>query len=335
MEAAVVVTYRCNAKCRMCDTWKFPSKASEEISPEVMDKIPGGMTRLNITGGEPMLRNDIEDIVAVLDKKTDRLEISTNGFFTDKIVNIAKKFPNITIRVSLEGFPKTNDEIRGINNGFHRGLYTIIKLMELGIKDIGFASVVQDGNYKELVDFYRFVAALGVEYSICIAHNSFYFHKADNELKNKEEAIVEMEKLVKALLTSERKNPKLRIKDWFRAYLTRGLIRFAKNDQRALSCGAGSDLLFLDPYGEVYPCNVMEKSMGNLKDRSFDDVWNSPEANEIRKSVGKCTSNCWMMGTAVPAMRKNIWNPIAWVLYNKYRIMQGKDITITMLSPSK
>lgn len=326
MEAAVVVTYRCNARCRMCNTWQFPSKTGEEISPEVMDKIPRGMTRLNITGGEPMLRNDIEDIVAVLDKKTDRLEISTNGFFTEKIVNIAKKFPNITIRVSLEGFPATNDAIRGIKNGFHKGLYTIVKLKELGIRDIGFATVVQDDNYKELVDFYRFVAALGVEYSICIAHNSFYFHKSDNELKNKDEAITEMEKLIRALLTSKRTDLRLRVKDWFRAYLTRGLIRFAKNDKRALSCGAGSDLFFLDPYGEVYPCNVMERSMGNLKDRSFEEVWNSSKAKDIRKSVGSCANNCWMMGTAVPAMRKEIWNPICWVLYNKYRIMQNKGI---------
>ncbi|RJQ18375.1 MAG: radical SAM protein [Nitrospiraceae bacterium] len=326
MEAAVVVTYRCNARCKMCNTWQFPSKPVEEITPEVIDKIPGGMTRLNITGGEPMLRRDIEDIVAVLHKKTNRLEISTNGFFTDKIVSIAKKYPDITIRVSLEGFPATNDSIRGIKDGFHRGLYTIVKLMELGIKDIGFATVVQDGNYKELVDFYRFVSSLGVEYSICIGHNSFYFHKTDNEIINKDEAIGEMENLIRALLTSKRKDLKLKIKDWFRAYLTRGLIRFARDDKRALNCGAGSDVLFLDPYGEVFPCNVMERSMGNIKKRSFYDVWNSEEAKAIRETVCVCTQNCWMMGTAVPAMRKAIWNPVSWVVYNKIRLFLGKNV---------
>lgn len=327
MEASVVVTYRCNAKCKMCNTWQFPSKPEEEISPEVIDKIPGGITRLNITGGEPMLRSDIEDIVAVLHKKTRRLEISTNGAFTDKIISIAKKFPDVTIRVSLEGFPKTNDTVRGIKDGFHKGLYTIVKLMELGIKDIGFATVVQDENYKELVDFYRFVSSLGVEYTVCISHNSFYFHKTDNELRNKDEAIAEMGKLIKAMLTSRRKNLKLMIKDWFRAYLSRGLIRFARGDNRALPCGAGSDFFFLDPYGEIYPCNVMEKSMGNLKNRSFEDAWNSPEAQKIRRLVSTCDKNCWMIGSAVPAMRKAIWNPISWVAYNKLRIAFGKDIT--------
>ena len=69
MECAIITTYRCNAHCQMCQAWKNPSKIGEEISSEIIDKIPPGYKRLNITGGEPMLRKDIEEIVAVLDKK--------------------------------------------------------------------------------------------------------------------------------------------------------------------------------------------------------------------------------------------------------------------------
>ena len=75
MECSVITTYRCNAKCGMCNTWKNPSKASEEFKPQILEKIPSGIQRLNITGGEPMLRKDIEEIVGILDKKTNRLEI--------------------------------------------------------------------------------------------------------------------------------------------------------------------------------------------------------------------------------------------------------------------
>ena len=122
MECAVITTYRCNAHCQMCNAWKNPSNPKKEITPEIIDKIPSGHKRLNITGGEPLLRKDIEDIVAVLDKKTNRLEISTNGYFTDRIINIAKKFQDITVRVKIESLPKLNDEIRGIKNGFDHGL---------------------------------------------------------------------------------------------------------------------------------------------------------------------------------------------------------------------
>lgn len=42
MECAVIVTYRCNTRCQLCYTWKNPSKIEEEITPEIIDKIPGG-----------------------------------------------------------------------------------------------------------------------------------------------------------------------------------------------------------------------------------------------------------------------------------------------------
>jgi len=50
----------------MCNTWQFPSKKSEEITPAIIDKIEGRYKRLNITGGEPMLRDDIMEIVEVI-----------------------------------------------------------------------------------------------------------------------------------------------------------------------------------------------------------------------------------------------------------------------------
>ncbi len=124
MECAVITTYRCNAKCGMCNTWQHPSKVSEEFNPEILEKIPAGMKRLNITGGEPLLRKDLADIVRILDKKTDRLEISTNGYFYDRIEEIAKKFPNITIRVSVEVLQALNERLRGIKKGFDRSMAT-------------------------------------------------------------------------------------------------------------------------------------------------------------------------------------------------------------------
>ena len=54
--------------------------------------------------------------------------ISTNGFFTDRIVELAKEFPHIGIRISIEGLEQTNNEIRGLENGYQRGYQTLKKL---------------------------------------------------------------------------------------------------------------------------------------------------------------------------------------------------------------
>ena len=65
MDAAIIVTYRCNARCRMCKTWQFPTKVDEEFTPELLRKLPDGLGRVNLTGGEPLLRKDLGEIVDI------------------------------------------------------------------------------------------------------------------------------------------------------------------------------------------------------------------------------------------------------------------------------
>ena len=143
LNGTVIVTYRCNARCSMCNRYKAPSKPEEEISIETIKKLPK-MYFTNITGGEPFIRTDLKDIVRELYKKSDRIVISTNGFFTDRIVDLCKEFPQIGIRISIEGLEQTNNEIRGLQNGYQRGYGTLKKLREMGMKDVGFGMTVQD-----------------------------------------------------------------------------------------------------------------------------------------------------------------------------------------------
>jgi len=330
MECAIITTYRCNAKCGMCNTWKNPSKASEEFDPAILEKIPGGMQRLNITGGEPTLRKDIEDIVKILDKKSNRLEISTNGYFYERIEAIAKKFPNITIRVSVEGLPALNDRLRGIKNGFDHAMRAILRLKKTGLQDIGFAMTISGENCHDLLDLYILVSALDIEFANAVVHNSFYFHKDDNVIKNTDEVEAIMIKFMEALLSSPRKHFKKKVKDWFRAYLNLGLLRHIQGKQRPIACGAGTDTFFLDPWGRILACNGSEQPMimGDLNNQTFEEIWKSDNAAKIREQVKNCKQNCWMTGTAVPAMRRNPWGPIKWVIKNKLRIAKGKPLAL-------
>ena len=108
LNGTVIVTYRCNARCTMCNRYKCPSKPEEEISIETIKKLPK-MYFTNITGGEPFIRDDLEKVVEELYKKSDRIVISTNGFFTDRIISMAKKFSLAKLINSLPG-----SEIHGI-----------------------------------------------------------------------------------------------------------------------------------------------------------------------------------------------------------------------------
>lgn len=68
------------------------------------------------------------------------------------------------------------------------------------------------------------------------------------------------------------------------------------------------------------PCNgTKEKEvMGNLNEQSWNELWNSPEAEQVRKKVRCCDRNCWMIGSVSPAMHKYIWVPAWWVIKHKF-----------------
>ena len=162
VQGSLITTFRCNAKCNMCNIWKFPTKPEEEIDASYYEKLPAGL-RINITGGEATIRKDIDKIFEILYPKSALLELSTNGYNTEKIVELANKYPNILIRVSVEGLPKINDTKRGLVNGFDHALRTMLELKKTKCKNIGFSVVISPDNYKDLVWLYELCVALDVE----------------------------------------------------------------------------------------------------------------------------------------------------------------------------
>ena len=313
LNGTVIVTYRCNARCSMCNRYKAPSNAEEEISIETIKKLPK-MYFTNITGGEPFIREDLKDIVRELYKKSDRIVISTNGFFTDRIVDLCKEFPQIGIRISIEGLENTNNEIRGLQDGFNKGYTTLKTLVDMGMKDVGFGMTVQDKNAPDLVPLYELSNEMGMEFATASLHNSFYFVEAKNIIKDRPMVAENFEKLINEMLDSN--SPK----KWFRAYFNHGLINYIYGQKRLLPCDMSFDTFFIDPYGDVMPCNGTKDKevMGNLNEQSWDELWNSEQAERVRKVVRHCDRNCWMIGSVSPAMHKYIWVPAAWVIKHKF-----------------
>jgi len=319
----IILTYRCPMRCVMCNIWANPTIRSKEITPEEIKRLPS-VKFINLTGGEPFIREDLEEVVRVCMTKAPRVVISTSGWFEDRVLEIARKFPNIGIRISIEGLSGKNDELRGQNGSFDKGLRTLLTLKEMGLKDIGFGITVSNNNSADMLSLYRLSRSLGLEFATAAFHNSYYFHKYDNVITNKDVVCGDFEKLVNLQLKET--HPK----SWFRAFFNMGLINYIEGRKRMLPCEAGSINFFVDPYGEVYPCNGLEEkywmeSMGNIRETpDFDAIWTSEQAARVREKVSNCPKNCWMIGTAAPVTKKYIGHSLGWVLANKWRSVRGK-----------
>ena len=320
-DASIILTYRCPMRCQMCNIWKYPTNRSEEIQAKDLTSLPK-LKFINLTGGEPFIREDLDTIVEECYNHTDRIVISTSGWFEDRVIELAKKFPNIGIRISIEGLSEKNDELRGHVGGFDKGLRTLLSLKKMGVKDIGFGCTVSNHNSKDMLSLYQLSLSMGMEFATAAFHNSYYFHKEDNLISNKEEVCNDFRQLIEWQLKEN--NPK----SWFRAWFNMGLINYIEGGRRMLPCEAGSANFFIDPWGEVYPCNGMEDkfwklSMGNIHQHTFNEIWESEQAAIVREKVRNCPKNCWMVGTASPVMHKYIKYPLKWALQNKLRSIRG------------
>ncbi len=327
MDACVILTYRCNSKCSMCYVWQNPTSVKYEVSLKTLEKIPSGIDYLNLTGGEPTLRKDLAEIVDLLYPKAMTLEISSNGLHAERLEPIIKKYPCIKIRFSVEGCAATSNKIRGEKDGYEKKMKGLLRLKELGGTDLGISMVIQDDNAREAVELFRFANKHGFEFATSSLHNGFQFHKSDNIPYNRSETAANMGELINEMLKG------FNVKNWFRAYLNLGLMSKVLGQSRMLKCAAGTDFAFVDPWSDVYACNVRpDLKAGNLENQTWDEIWNSEAAGVIKEKVSGCDHNCWMVGSAKTAMRNPKYvklpkaGPLFWVIYNKLRIMLGGEI---------
>jgi len=315
----------------MCNIWDFPTNPAEELDPKYYEKLPSGL-RINITGGEPMLRDDIEEVFKILYPKAYLLELSTNGYFTDKIVRIAEKFPNILIRVSLEGLPALNDRLRGTKDGFDHALRTMLELKKTKCRNIGFSIVISPENVDDLIPLYELCASLDVELGNSVMHNSWYFHKEDNAIAGDEKVWRGELEFIKALLQSPRRSFKKRLKDYGRAYFNLSILRRLRGDNPGYRppCGALKDFFFIDPWGNVTPCNGSKEewTIGNIKEQTFEEIIHSNKAKELEKKILECRRECCFIVTERHDMVRRPWIPISWVLKNKWLLAHNKSLDI-------
>ena len=137
MDLAVMLTYRCNSRCAMCHLWQHPTLPEEEITPALLAKLPKGFSTITLSGGEPTLRDDLEEIVDVLHPKTRRLDIYTNGLQAEILDKMAQKYPKTRFWVGMDGLLTKTGANKTV---FHKKRNSSDDFSRLALKIWGFPS---------------------------------------------------------------------------------------------------------------------------------------------------------------------------------------------------
>jgi len=330
------VTYLCNSRCVMCSIWRKYRENPElfkqelrlsEIENILQSKYLQNLQGISFTGGEPFLRKDFVDLVGLFIKRYPDafIGVATNGLNPDLIVNKTEEIldtynPKLrfSISISLDGIGEKHNEMRGIGNAYERVMETVKTLQEEFDINIGFDFTITSWNYKDLQGAYELSKKLGVRFLAGFAHSSdIYYDNVNNTSVWREEELEEAELIVQEIVKDQIKNESLvtRLVDPY-AYFMSNSVKYEKTKRRMFKCYSGTHSLFLDPYGNVYPCIILDKKIGNIRDESFDKLWMSPRAEEVRQYIQLNKCHCWVACEAVPSLLRGL-RVVRWNIANK------------------
>jgi radical SAM protein with 4Fe4S-binding SPASM domain len=301
----------------MCNIWRL--KPQELLQVDDYAKIPSSLRDVNISGGEAFMRKDIIDIVKVVHEKCGgpRIVISTNGFRTEKVIaameELRKAIPDVGIGVSLDGIGEVHDEIRGVKGAYAKALATLEQLKERGFKNVRIGFTAMSDNVGEMRKVYDLACSLGFQFTTAVAQNSeIYFSTQANSAVDGGELHDALGYVIKKELMSY--HPKR----WARAFFESGSLVFNDEGKRILECLAGRDFFYLAPEGLVYPCLTIPTPMGDLKEQSFEEIWESDEAARVRSEIAGC-EKCWMICSSRTSFKRNMGKVLGWIAREKLR----------------
>ncbi len=254
----LAITFKCQAKCDFCysDTLYDKNRSNltvEEIRELWRESRKLGAIHINLTGGEPMMRPDWDEIIRVLTPKSAIVSMVTNGhLLNEKNVIKAKKAGLRYLQVSIDSAtPKIHDESRKIAGLFHSALNGVRLAKKHGIA-VSLSTVVTN-EYAKNGELAK-VIKLAEQEKVFVLLNLAAM--AGKWQENKQIVLdAESRKIVSEL----RNNPFVRQNTMYNFRLKEG-------------CPAGLEKVYVTSYGDVTPCTLTHISYGNIRNKAFTSI---------------------------------------------------------------
>jgi len=292
-----MVTDRCNSHCMHCNIWK-QKPVDNPLTPEEIEKIFSDKLFENVdyvlcTGGEPTVRDDLEEIFLRIHKALPKatLQLSTNALLPERTIKLAntamKNNINLDIGVSLDGIGDAHDIIRRTKGNFEKADSLLHELAALRAKhqgklNVAAGIVVSDLTVDSIYNVREYAKKLNIDFVEAWYNTSSFYGNYNEEDKAKiKEKIIEIVKSQPLSLLQEK---------W---------LSWLKGQSIKFPCFAMNTFCVIKCNGDIVPClSRWDFKAGNARENSPTEVWHSPKAKEIRKSIKKCKGclNTWSSG---------------------------------------
>jgi len=318
----LIVTWTCDARCRMCNIWRRPKDGVmtlEEVD-RFFEKHPW-FSWVNVSGGEIWTRPDASDLFATIvarSKDLFLLDFPTTGQATDKIVPgveriLATKLPKLLVTVSLDGPPATHDDVRGRKGAFDNAMATFAALRKLRSKrfDVFLGMTLSSFNQGRIFETFDAVKSVVPdaelrELHVNVAQESAHYYQNAGMGRTESAATKELAAFV------ERRGKRLHPVAYLERRYQTLVPGFLESGKTPLPCKALASSVFVDARWNVYPCSMYDAPLGNLRENGFDlaAIWDGDQAVKLQGEISKSKCpNCWTPCEAYQTILGNLLRP--------------------------
>jgi MoaA/NifB/PqqE/SkfB family radical SAM enzyme len=299
------VTDRCFLPCLHCDIWKnedvdLPTPFWEDAIDRLGEwAAPAGM---NFVGGEPLLRKDLESLMARAVGRGFTVSFNTNGWLvTDARARAVAAAGVRTAYVSLDGATAaTVDHSRGRAGSFDKSIGAIERFQAAGLPEVVVACILHAGNAPEVEALLGLVAARGLALVVQPLYQNFGNNAynpdwwRESPLFPREPAALAAVEAALDRLTAERLRGGPVQNDAAQLQAMKAHFRAPAADP-GHSCRAGHTDLSVDPRGRLRLCYFLDP-VGHLASPApLGAVWDGPEALRRRWEVSRCERHCSLL----------------------------------------
>lgn len=294
------IVSNCNLRCKHCffaGDQNLYNKNSDLNTQEVLKLAEGlvkdyGIVAVSITGGEPLLRNDLMDVIKTFKKANVIVSLQTNGtLITEKMAKQLSEVLNLNsdyVQVSLDGTEESYNLIRG-EDTFTKALRGIKYLMESGIR-VNINCTPIKTNLKDLPDLYKLCTDLKINKFSIGRFNPYYDEQNDlmpdfNDLIKAAADIIEQSKTSDTFFELNLKFFDFVQNEQLRKYADDYLLNNPKNSVVCtnLSCH-NHNTAYINPSGKIYLCFAVEEEnaeLGDFRKTSLKEIWEKRKSNEF------------------------------------------------------
>lgn len=300
------VTGRCNLRCEHCYLESGPGVSGDELSSDegrkLIDDVAAARSPvLLLSGGEPLLREDLYELAAYGVEKGLRVVLSTNGTLIDgEVARRLAKAGVSYVGVSIDGMRQTHDRFRRKAGAFEAAVRGIRESLSAGMK-AGVRMTICRDNVDEVEAVFDLVEREGIP-RLCLYHLVYSGRGRElvardignDERRGLMERIIarvldwEARKVPVEVLTVDNHADGVFIRQYVEKHRPERLEEVDALSRMHGGCSAGTKFAAIDAQGEVHPCQFWgHVSLGNVRERAFGEIWNDQSNAFLMKLKNK------------------------------------------------